>query len=133
MIVVDEQLQDYGLCALIARWYPGRVVAITQLRPQTLIFDDAIPTLLRRWSAPTFVTINVHDFWGHLAPDPHFGVVCVDVPHVKANEVSRLIRRAFALDPLQTRRQRLGKIVRVRREQVEFYTVESNLVQTIAW
>jgi predicted ATP-dependent serine protease len=43
MIVLDEQLLSYGIQASIARWYRGAVTDITQLRPNTVILDEAIP------------------------------------------------------------------------------------------
>lgn len=70
MIVLDEQLLGYGLQANLSRWYRGTVTDITQLRPGTVIEDDAIPLLLRAVRQPTFVTINVEDFWCRLPADP---------------------------------------------------------------
>jgi uncharacterized protein (DUF433 family) len=58
MIILDEQLLSYGIRDPMARWYRGQAVAITQLRPQTVMRDDAIPMLLRAARRPTFVTIN---------------------------------------------------------------------------
>ena len=62
MIVLDEQLLGRDLETTIAAWYAGAVVHITDLRPHTVIKDDAIPLLLQQQSQPTFVTINVPDF-----------------------------------------------------------------------
>jgi hypothetical protein len=70
MIVLDEQLLSYGVQASIAQWYRGAVTDITQLRHHTVILDEAIPMLLRIVSRPTFITINVADFWRRLAPVP---------------------------------------------------------------
>ena len=47
MIVLDEQLMGRDLDNEIARWYPGSVRFIIDLRPGTIIKDDAIPALLR--------------------------------------------------------------------------------------
>ncbi|HLK55885.1 MAG TPA: hypothetical protein VKU00_04960 [Chthonomonadaceae bacterium] len=58
MIVLDEQLLGRGLETAIARWYPGTVRFITDLRPGTVIKDDAILMLLSREAEPTFLTIN---------------------------------------------------------------------------
>jgi len=63
MIILDEELQGLGLEAAIARWYRGAVLVVTQLRPGSVIKDEAIPTLLRQVKQPTFVTINHADFW----------------------------------------------------------------------
>ncbi len=62
MIVLDEQLKNSGLAEQIARWYTGRIVTLTALRPGSVIKDDAVPMLLREVREPTFVTINVTDF-----------------------------------------------------------------------
>lgn len=58
MIVLDEQLLGRNLELEIAKWYRGKILFITDLRPHTVIKDDAIPGLLRQQSQPTFVTIN---------------------------------------------------------------------------
>ena len=91
MIVLDEQLLSYGLRTPIAHWYRGTVTAITHLRPGTVIRDDAIPMLLQASRRPTFVTINVLDFWRRLAPEARFCIVCVAVPHTRALEVPDLV------------------------------------------
>lgn len=52
MIVLDEQLLGRGIEHDIARWYRGKVQFITELRPHTVIKDDAIPTLLRQQPQP---------------------------------------------------------------------------------
>ena len=113
MIVRDEQLLSYGIQAAIARWYRGTVTDITQLRPHTVILDDAIPMLLRAASRPTFVAINVADFWRCVAPNPRFCLVCCTVPHTRAQDIPELLRRVLALEPFRTRSRRLGTIVRV--------------------
>jgi hypothetical protein len=72
MIVLDEHLLGLGIRAEIARWYRGAVIDITQLRPRSIILDDAIPELLRSVRQPTFITLNVGDFWRRMAPDRRF-------------------------------------------------------------
>ena len=69
MIVLDEQLLGRGLERDIAQWYRGTVRFITDLRPHTIIKDEAISALLRQQSQPTFVTINDRDFWRKVVPD----------------------------------------------------------------
>lgn len=60
----------------ISAWYRGNVCFITDLRPDTIIKDDAVPMLLRQQSQPTFVTINERDFWRKVEIDNNFCVVC---------------------------------------------------------
>jgi hypothetical protein len=62
MIVLDEQLLGRDIELEIAKWYRGAVQFIMDLRPNTVIKDDAIPELLRQQSQSTFVTINEKDF-----------------------------------------------------------------------
>jgi hypothetical protein len=131
MIVLDEQLLGYGLRAAIAHWYRGRVLDVTQLRPGTVIHDEAIPVLLRRVRLPTFVTINVEDFWRRMAPDPKFCIACFGVPHTRAEEVAPLLRRLFATRLFHTRRGRVGKIARVSRRQIQYYSTASWAVRSI--
>jgi hypothetical protein len=133
MIVLDEQLLSYGIQASIARWYRGTVTDITQLRPHTVILDDAIPMLLRAVSRPTFVTINVTDFWRRVAPNARFCIVCCAVPHTRAQDVSDLLRRVLALEPFRTRSRRLGKVVRVSPQRVHYYTTDTHALHRLAW
>jgi hypothetical protein len=63
MLVLDEQLLGRNLEAALGRWYRGPVHFITDLRPGTVIKDDAIPVLLRQQQQATFLTINEADFW----------------------------------------------------------------------
>jgi hypothetical protein len=133
MIVLDEQLLSYGLRQQMVQWYRGAVIAITQLRPDTVIRDEAIPMLLRSARRPTFVTINVADFWQRVAPDARFCMVCVAVPDRRALEVSVLVRRLFALAPFRTQNQRLGKMIRISQRQVQYYTTADRTVQRLDW
>jgi len=133
MIVLDEQLLSYGLQASIARWYRGAVTDITQLCPNTVILDEAIPMLLRAVSRSTFVTINVADFWRRVAPNPRFCIVCCAVPDTRAQEVPDLLRRVLALEPFRTRSRRLGKMVRVSPQHVRYYTTDTQAIYLIAW
>ncbi|MFN8486110.1 MAG: hypothetical protein U0350_00880 [Caldilineaceae bacterium] len=63
MIVLDECIDEDPIAQGVASWYQGKVISIRVLRPGTLIKDDDIATLLQRVVQPTFVTINVDDFW----------------------------------------------------------------------
>jgi hypothetical protein len=131
MIVLDEQLLGYGLQKAIAQWYPGPVVDITSLRPGSVIRDEAIPALLRSARRPTFVTINVQDFWRRLDADPKFMVACFALADSQAELIPPLLRQLFAQERFRTRRQRLGVIARISVREIRFYTVKSWKVQKI--
>ena len=62
MIVLDEQLCRKPLLEAVGRWYRGKIVYITEIRPYSVIKDDTIPELLLILKQPTFVTISYKDF-----------------------------------------------------------------------
>jgi hypothetical protein len=125
MIVLDEQLLGLGLQDIIARWYPGSVTDITQLRSGTRTLDDAIPSILHGARSPTFVTINVADFWLKLQPDAKFCVVCVALSHEQCAELPDLLRDVLALPQFNTKKRRMGKVIRVLPSRVEFYCTDA--------
>jgi hypothetical protein len=109
MIVVDEQLLGYGLPETIQKWYPGKVTDIRQLRPGSIIKDDAVPSLLRLVREPTFVTINVADFWRKMRPDRNFMIACFAFLQSEAYKVSDILKRLLAVDPFQTKKKTDGQ------------------------
>jgi hypothetical protein len=68
-----------------------------------------------------------------MAADDHFAIFCFSLAHGQAGEIPSLLRRLFGTHPFRTKRSRLGKIARVSRQQVRYYTTDSWSVQTIAW
>ena len=133
MIVLDEQLKDARIKDAIGRWYRGRVVNITSLRPGTVIKDDAIPMLLRQLTGATFVTINTTDFWGRISGGSNYCVVCLSLSDDRADEIPELLRRLFRLAGFETKRSRSGKVALVSRSQVQFYQVANPNVQLLHW
>ena len=123
MIILDEQLLNMEVAEAIARWWRGSIRNIVDLRPGTLIKDDAIPTLLRRVRQPTFVTINVRDFWRRTPTDNRYCVLCFPLPHSRVDEISELISRQLRLPEFRTKAARMGKVALVSRQQVQYYQV----------
>ncbi len=122
MIVLDEQLLGRDLDDKIARWYQGAVVFITDLRPNTIIKDDAIPHLLHQQSEPTFVTTNERDFWRKIQADTDYCIVCFALPDSRAREIDGRLRELFSLSEFKTKAQRMGKVIRVSDAGVSYYT-----------
>lgn len=133
MIVLDEQLKNSGVAEQIAGWYRGRVVNITTLRPGTVIKDDAIPVLLRQASDPTFVTINMTDFWHRIAADRQYCVTCFPLPDDRVDESSGLLRRLFRLQEFRSKRDRCGKVALVSHTQIRYYQVHDSQVHVLGW
>jgi hypothetical protein len=131
MLVLDEQLLGRDLDSALARWYRGPVLFITDLRPGTVIKDDAIPVLLREQHLATFLTINETDFWRKVAIDAHFCVVGFTAPDSRANEIPTLLRAVFRLAAFQTKARRMGKVLRVTHTTVSYYTYREHEVRTV--
>jgi hypothetical protein len=122
MIVVDENLHDQRIMQAISAWYPGQVVSVTTLRPNTVIKDQAIPTLLLKVAQPTFVTINATDFWKKVQPHNAYCIVTVALPKERMREVpALLLRRLFRHSDLKTKASRMGKVIRLTSSRIEYY------------
>jgi len=131
MIVLDEQLLGRGLERDIAQWYRGTVQFVTDLRPHTIIKDEAIPVLLRRQAQPTFVTINERDFWRKVATDQRYCTVCFVLSDARVREIPLALRALLRRPELRTKAQRMGKIIRVTNNDLSYYTFSDRQVRTI--
>jgi len=127
MIVVDENIHDQRIMQAISAWYPGQVASVTTLRPKTVIKDEAIPTLLLQVAQPTFVTINVSDFWTRVQPHSAYCVVAAVLPKERIHEVSGLLRRLFRHSHFKTKASRMGKVVRLTRNRIEYYEFDKHV------
>ena len=131
MLVLDEQLLGLGIEVRIQGWYAGSVQFISDLRPGTVIEDAAIPGLLRQQRQPTFVTINERDFWRKVAIDRTFCIVCFAWHDSRARDIPQVLRQLFHRDEFHTKAKRMGCVVRVTDQEINYYTVENNQVQTL--
>ena len=132
MIVLDENLQVLRLGNPIARWYGGRVCYIIDLDPGAVIKDEAIPAYLHQLKGATFVTTNVTDFWRRVRADARYGIICLALPNERMREIPNLLRWLFRLPELKTKAARMGKVVRVSRRQVRYYSVNDNRLRSLS-
>lgn len=132
MIVVDENLHDHRIMEAISAWYPGRVVSVITLRPKTVIKDEAIPTLLLKVTQPSFVTINVADFWKKVQPHSAYCIIIIVLPTERIREVPDLLRHLFRLPAFKTKASRMGKIVRLTPKLIEYYESDRH-IQSLLW
>jgi hypothetical protein len=132
VIVLDEQLSNRRMVEGVRVWYKGAVIAVKDLRPETIIKDDAIPQLLRRLRQPTFVTINVGDFWQRVQVDERFCVVCFDVSDMAIGQIPSLLRLLFRNPDFGAKRRRAGHVFHINvGKVVHFYTHDNPRRQTI--
>jgi hypothetical protein len=130
MIVLDEQLMGRGLDVEIRRWHRGKGIHIYELRPGSVIKDDAIPKLLRSQSGPTFVTINVRDFWRRIAISSTFSFACFDLPDPQAVLIPDLLRATFRFPEFRIRQRRMGRVIRISNRVVRYYKWDKPIVLT---
>lgn len=131
MIVLDEQLHGRGLDVAIARWYRGRICTVTDLRPGSVIKDEAIPVLLHRQSNPTFVTINESDFWRKVPITDQFCVACFVMELSRAAEVAPLLRRLLATPGFKSKAERRGKVARIAPSAAYWYSARDKSVRRL--
>ena len=133
MIVLDESLLSVRLADSIAAWYPGRVCYITDLRPGRVIKDEAIPSLLHENKGATFITTNLTDFWRRIPAHNRYCIVCLALPNERLREIPQLLQQLFHLPEFRTKALRMGKVVRVSRGQIQYYTAGDDRIHTITW
>lgn len=131
MVILDEQLLGRNIEIEIAKWYKGNVRFIIDLRPHTVIKDDAIPELLRQQNRPVFVTINEKDFWRKVSVDNKFCIVCFSLNDSRANEIPQSLRILFQYPMFKTKEKRMGKIVRVTDKRIRYYSLDDREIKTI--
>jgi hypothetical protein len=133
MIILDENLLGLRLDMPIARWYAGRVCYLTNLRPGTVIKDEAIPQLLRQYKGATFVTTNVPDFWQRILAHARYSIVCLPLPNERLHQLPELLRHLFRVREFRTRAGRMGKVIRATSAQLQYYTIGDNRIHRLPW
>ena len=132
MIILDEQLLNPDIVVAIKRWYPGTVTHILRLRPDTLIKDDNIATLLHAAQRPIFVTVNVDDFWRKINAHASYCVIGIAIQQQEWPKVSDILRQLLSMPQLKTRADRMGKVILVRESGILYYEQNSQ-VQELEW
>jgi hypothetical protein len=131
MIVLDEQLLGRDLETTIATWYPGTVCFIHELRPNTIVKDEAIPSILQHQRQPTFITINERDFWLKIAADPRYCVICFALPDSQARMIPPLLRSLLRRPSLRTKAKRMGQVIRVTKTGISYYTSDDDRIKIL--
>ena len=133
MIILDEQLRGLGLEEAVAHWYRGAVLVVNTLRPGMVIKDEAIPSLLRQLKQATFVTINTADFWRRVLADRAYCIVCLELTTTQASEIPTLLRQMFRLAEFKTKKLRMGKVVMVRKQRLQYYHTHGKEISILQW
>lgn len=133
MIVLDETIQSHRIVRAISSWYPGQVISVVDLRPSTLIKDDGITTLLSQLKQPTFVTINVDDFWLKLSANRRYCIVALPLTNAQAKqETSFWLRRLFHHPEFHTKAARMSQVIYARPSRIEYYGIDRQ-IHSLPW
>jgi hypothetical protein len=132
MIVVDESIHGRRIREAISTWYRGQVVSVKLLRLGSVVKDDGISMLLRQATQPTFVTINVNDFWLKFRADQRCCVIALALTQAQAHETPGLLRRLFRLPEFHTKAARMGKVIHVMPTYIEYYQTDRQ-IQRVVW
>ncbi len=127
MIVVDEQMHNERIYRAIDVYYPGQVISIRDLRPRTVIKDDVIPALLVHARQPTFITINVDDFWLKVDAHQAYCIVNFPLPAQRRFEVPEILRRFLRHPHFTTKAKRMGHVLRVGNHAITYYSLDRQL------
>jgi hypothetical protein len=133
MIVFDENIFDQDVIDDLNRWYKGKVVSIKDLRLRTLIKDEAVPTILRTVKQPTFLTTNVSDYWRKMPAHATYCMICFELANEQIIEIPRLLRVVLRFREFKTKAARMGKILLVRHNRIDYYEVGSNQISSLNW
>jgi hypothetical protein len=110
LIVLDEQI-SLSLIEVIRKWHNGKVISVRELRPNTIIKDEAIPQLLNNTKKqPTFVTINTKDFWKKTHPCKNIFTVCIKLEDTKMSALPVLLKSLTTGRRFKTKASRAGLV-----------------------
>lgn len=133
MIVLDEQLDHHLVLKPLMKRTKGRVLSICELRPGTVVKDEAIPALLRQLRNVMFVTTNVSDFWRRVPAHLRYSIVCVPLPTNRQAEIPNFLTAFQRHAAFRTARLRAGKVVRLGPKEIWYYAVNEPAVPRLAW
>jgi hypothetical protein len=117
-IVLDEHLGDTEVLEPLRGWIS--TVRITDLAPDETVKDDRLLQFLCRQKQPTFVTLDAGFFHKHLCDRRYCLISCV-IPHQQQHRIPGLLRQLFRLPEFKTKAVRMGSVVRLSGDQVEYW------------
>ncbi len=129
-LVLDEHLSREEVLEPLRSW--RSIQKIEDLVPHEILKDDRILQILRRQQQPTFITLDGGFFFRRHC-DPRYCLLYFMIPRQQQFHLPDLLRRLFRLSAFKTKAARMGKIVRISNERVEFWQVGEEKKQTLPW
>lgn len=117
-IILDEQLNRDRVLTPLLEWIT--VKKLEDLRPNEVIKDDRIPSLLRELKSPTFVTID-DGFWNRDLSDPNYCILYFALQDHQQAQIPNLLRQLLKLTEFKTKAVRMGKVAKVGITHIEYW------------
>ena len=132
MIVLDENLDEGRVREPLASRSKGKVIFVRDLR-RGIIKDEAVPALLCQHRGAMFITINVTDFWRCVPAHERYCILCLPLPTERQSEIPDLVLKFMRHPAFRTKRQRMGKVVRITESEITYYGTAQPFLQKLAW
>ena len=116
--ILDDQLAPDQVEIPLRRWL--KVAYLRDARPNEVIKDDRVETILHALRQPTFITID-RDFWSTDLRHPRYCVLYFALREDEQRALPELLRRLLRLPEFRTCAARMGKVARVSRERVQYW------------
>jgi hypothetical protein len=129
-LVLDEHLSREEVLEPLRPW--RSVQKIEDLAPHETLKDDRILQILRRQKQPTLITLDGGFFLRRYC-DPRYCLLYFVIPRQQQARLPGLLRQMFRLPAFKTKAARMGKVVRISSERIEFWQIGEEKKQTLPW
>ena len=129
-LILDDQLFPLVVQEPLSRWITVR--RPRDLRPNEVIKDERVLTLLREVKQLTFVMIDSR-FWSRARLDEHHCILFFALTNNEQPILPTLLRRLFRVAPFRTRASRMGIVARVSTVGVEYWRLGDDRLHHLSW
>lgn len=119
-LVLDEHLGRTEVLVPLQKWITA--TKIEDLVGDEILKDDRILQFLRQRKHPTFLTLDEDFFHRRLCDQRYCLIYCV-VPRQQQHRLPVTLRRVFRLPEFSTKAARMGKVIRVHEQDIDFWQV----------
>lgn len=129
-IILDEQLAASEIVVPLRKSH--KIHRLQDLRAHQRILDDRIPEILSTLKQPTFVTIDRH-FWHPRWCSPRYCLLYFALELEQQMQLPGMLRALLRRPEFCTRAGRMGKVVRVGKEFIDFWEFKKQAKKQIRW
>lgn len=129
-IILDEQIFDTDVLIPLTKWITAQ--RLRDLRPDQVIKDERVPTILRELRQPTFVTIDM-GFWSARLRDARYCILCFPLRNDEQREIPSFLRHLLRLPEFATKTARMGKVARVSQNYIDYWQLGDEQPHRLSW